>query len=190
MNRWFKIFALILLVVCIAARPVLVLAEEPAPAAEGAAEGEGGEKTPVPESKTNIIEGDPGSPSLKGPYIELKQMNVVAIYRGIPVRHMNYILVLEMPDMEQYRFVLDRIEILRSAMVEELHRVGSSQKGALLKDYEFIKARLLKVADKTIGDGHVKSVLIKSTAGRNLPEFYTTDKKPAPKKPEPDLFAR
>ncbi|TAH33106.1 MAG: hypothetical protein EYC62_07295 [Alphaproteobacteria bacterium] len=177
MNRHLKILGLILLLAVIAAKPALVWAEEAA--AEAGAEGGegGGEKAPVAESKKNIIEGDPGSPSLKGPYIELKQMNVVAIYRGVPVRHMNYILVLEMPDMEEYRFVLQRIEILRSAMVEELHVIGSSQKGALLKDYDFIKDRLLKVADKTVGQGHVKSVLIKSTAGRNLPEFYTVPKK-------------
>ncbi len=173
MKSWIKILCLIFLTVCVAAKPVIVFANEEAPAAaeEG---GEGGEKKEVSESKKNIIEGDPGSPSLKGPYIELKQMNVVAIYRGQPVRHMNYIIVLEMPNMEEYKLVLDKIEILRSAFVEDLHVVGSSQKGSLLKDFDFLKKRLVKVAAKTIGDGHVKDVLIKSSAGRVLPEYYTT----------------
>jgi len=96
----------------------------------------------------------------------------VAIYRSQPVRHMNFIFVLEMENMEQWKFVLDRIEPIRSEIVMELHKIGSSQKGALLKDFDFLKQRLLATIERVIGSGHVKNVLIKASAGRVLPAYF------------------
>lgn len=146
------------------------VAEDSGGEAAGEHSGEGADK--LPDSKKDLLETDPGSPSLKGPFIELKQMNVVAIYRNRPVRHMNYIFVLEMPSMEKWRFVMDRLEPVRSAMVLELHKIGSAQKGALLKDFDFLKARLLKTVERVIGPGHVSNVLVKSSAGQLLPGYY------------------
>ncbi len=180
-------FKVVLLgIVITLAMPVLApnryaaLGEEAKPAEhEGGGEGSEGESKPeIAKSKKDLIEGDPGNEAIKGPFIELKQMNVVSIYRGTPVHHTNLVVVLEMPDMEQYDFVLKKIEILRSAMVEDLHAVASAQKGALMKDFDFLKQRMLQVANKTIGEGHVKSVLIKASAGRNLPGYFTAPKNP------------
>lgn len=148
--------------------------EAPAEHGEG-----GGSEAKIPDSKKELLEGG-GTPSLKGPFIELSQINVTAIYRGQPVRHMNFIFVLEMPDMQQWQHVLDRLEPLRSEFVSELHRIGSSQRGALLKDFDFLKSRLLKVCDKILGPGHVKEILIKASAGRILPGYYLTQPKKRP----------
>ncbi len=156
-------------------QPVTIYANESPPAEHGGGgeDGEGAAAVPqIPEGKSQLIETSPDSPSLKGPFIELKQINVVAIYRSQPVRHMNFIFVLEMENMEQWKFVLDRIEPVRSEIVMELHKIGSSQKGALLKDFDFLKQRLLATIERVIGPGHVKNVLIKASAGRVLPAYF------------------
>lgn len=181
MRSHFKIcFLIVLLTFLLAGRGIIVpkaTAEEGAAKSEshegGGGEGEGGEKkAEIPKNKKDLIEGALGDPETKGFFIELKQMNVVSIYRNEPVRHMNIIVVVEMPDKTQYDLVLDKVEILRSAFVEELHALGSSQRGVLLTNFDFVKKRLMTTAEKTIGPGHIQNVLIKASAGRVLPGYY------------------
>ena len=174
MRAHFKIWLLIVvLTLILGGRGVVVpfaLANEEAAKSES---GEGGEKKPeIPKHKKDLIEGALGDPETKGFFIELKQMNVVSIYRNEPVRHMNIIVVLEMENKEQYDLVFDKIELLRSAFVEELHTLGSSQRGVLLTNFDFVKKRLMTSAEKTIGPGHIQNVLIKASAGRVLPAYY------------------
>lgn len=145
--------------------------EEAETAKEGGAEG----KNELPASKKDALES--GNAAYKGPFIELKQINVVGMYRGQAMMHMNYIIVVEMPNEEEYNYVLGKVEVLRASFVEQLHVIGSAQKGALLKDFDFLKDRLLKTANRTLGEGHVKDVLIKSSAGRYLTDYYYPKKK-------------
>lgn len=178
-SKWLLIFTIIF-ALCTAHMPAY--AEEEAPKAEEGKEGgEGGEKKPeLPASKKNAVEEQSGNASYIGPYIELKQINVVGIYRGQPVQHMNYIIVVELLNEEEYKYALSKVEVLRASFVEQLHVIGSSQRGALLKNFDFLKSRLLQTAERTLGPGHVKDILVKSSAGRYLPEYYMQDKTTKP----------
>ncbi len=166
----YKILTLIILLAAFA--PCGVYAEEAAPEKTPAKEAPAEEAPTEEAAPTEGAEGDGTNAAYRGPFIELKQINVVGIYRGQAVRHMNYIIVLEMPDQAEYNYVLDKVEILRSAFVEELHVIGSTQRGALLRDFSYVKKRLMIIGEKLLGPGHLKDILVKSSFGRLLPEFY------------------
>lgn len=161
-----KLRFVLALLACIALSNHIALANE-APTAEGeaaAAEGEGGESG---EGGKSMRQG-----GLASPYLEFKQINTVGMYKGEPILHMNYIMVLEMANDEEYKYVAQRADLVRSAFVEELHKLGSVQRGGALKNFPFLKRHLIAVANRTVGQNNgqerVKDVLIKATAGRAL----------------------
>jgi hypothetical protein len=143
-------------------------ANEEAPAKAEGGEGEG-------EGDHNADGGGKGMKAggYMSPYLEFQQMNVVGMYRGEPVLHMNYIFVVEMINDEEFKYVSKNADAVRSAFVEELHKLGSVQRGAVLKNYDYLKRHLAQIANKVIGPNaqgneRVRSVLIKATAGRSL----------------------
>ncbi len=112
-------------------------------------------------------EAEEGSDNGKGLFVTLDPLIIPVIENGVVRRHITLQLQLEMTDLEADRRLQGRYHHLVDAFFAELYALMSMryvrEKGM---DIEFFRKRLQLRADRMLGKGTVKNILVRDVMER------------------------
>jgi flagellar basal body-associated protein FliL len=120
------------------------------------------------DSKDAPTESAPAALATHYRYVEMPPMNVSVIRGGRVNSIYAAMVVLEVKSAADEKRIANAMPKLQDAFLSYLFKLGSMNLSVDLANLAFVKDRLRKIANTTLGDDVVKAVLIQSTFERQV----------------------